>query len=181
MVGSRRLKSGKQEHARGFHQKVGTYWKLGTGRSYDGQDREHAWSAAFISYVMRMAGIGEDDFERSIRHSHYIHMALQNRVTGVPDAAFVGHRLDEYAPKVGDLVAYSRTDKPMTFTRAVNRQRYKSHSDVVVYTRQGEIGVIGGNVGHSVTLKRVSTDAAGRVDGINFDWFAVLENRLPQA
>jgi len=181
MTGHRKLKRGKLEHARGFSDKVGTYWTLGTGRSYDGTDRDQAWSATFISYVMRMAGVGDEDFERSIRHSEYIHMALQNRVQGVPDAAFVGHRLIEYAPKPGDLVAYSRTDTPMTFERAVGREKYKSHTDICVYTRQGEIGVIGGNVGHSVTLKRVSTDAAGRVNGSHYDWFAVLENRLPQA
>ena len=181
MVGSRRLKRGKQEHRRGFYQKVGTYWEIGTGRSLDGRDRDSPWSATFISYVMRMSGISDEDFERSIRHSQYIHMALQNRVNGTVDAAFVGRRLREYAPKPGDLVAYSRTDTPMTFNRAVKRERYKSHTDIVVYTRQGEIGVIGGNVGHSVTLKRVSTDSAGRVNDTKDDWFAVLENRLPAA
>ena len=181
MAEGHRFKRGKQEHRRGFYQKVGRYWDLGTGRSLDGRNRDSPWSATFISYVMRMAGVSDEDFERSIRHSQYIHMALQNRVNGVLGAAFVGRRLNEYVPKSGDLVAYSRTDTPMTFNRAVKRERYKSHTDIVVYTRQGEIGVIGGNVGDSVTLKRVSTDAAGRVDDTHNDWFAVLENRLPQA
>ena len=181
VVGDRIIKAGKQEHARGFYQKVGVYWRTGTGRGYDGRDRDQAWSATFISYVMRMAGISDEDFDRSIRHSEYIHMALQNRVSGARDAAFVGRRLIEYRPKPGDLVAYSRTSRPMTFDRAVDRERYKSHTDIVVYTRQGEIGVIGGNVEQSVSLKRVSTDRSGHVDGVHKDWFAVLENRLPQS
>lgn len=179
--GARTVKVGKKEHQAGYRKKVGVYWKVGTGQSYDGSNRDVAWSATFISYVMKMSGVSPLDFERSIRHSEYIYNAIQAAKRESPFAAFVGHPIKDYSPKIGDLVAYSRTDKPMTFQRAAKSERYKSHTDIVVYVRQGEIGVIGGNVGDSVALKRVKTDASGRVKDKHHDWFAVLENRLPQA
>ena len=52
---------------------------------------------------------------------------------------------------------------------------YKSHCDIVVAKRQGEIEVIGGNVAQSVSKKVVSTDGAGRVNA-GGKWFAIIKN-----
>ena len=178
VIGDDIIHEGGREDRAGYRQRVGLFWRYGTGKRYDGADRDQAWSAAFISYVMRSAGVADHLFPRSIRHSEYIHFAQQNELTADPDAAFVAHRLLSYVPKPGDLVAYTRGSN-LSYDRAARRTRYKSHTDIVVYVRAGEIGVIGGNVKHSVSLKRLIAGAGGRLRDQTKDWFAVIENRLP--
>src|ERR1700722_13154863 len=82
-----------RERDEGLWQRVGEYWWLGLDygaphaawpRIHDangvefprGRDGEFAWSAAFISYVMRMAGAGRR-FPYSPSHSDYINAARQ--------------------------------------------------------------------------------------------------------
>src|SRR5689334_1372459 len=48
---------GHRETDAGYYQKVGTYWRQGTGQHLDGRDTGTPWSATFISYVMRTAGV----------------------------------------------------------------------------------------------------------------------------
>ena len=81
------------ERAEGLWQRVGEYWWLGlpmaateqgfTGMHNQnglvfppGQDGNYAWSAAFVDYVMRMAGAGRR-FPYSATHAHYINAARQ--------------------------------------------------------------------------------------------------------
>lgn len=180
VVGSTIHHRGRHETERGFDRRIGLFWRYGTGLRYDGDDTDQAWSAAFISYVMRRAGVPDHLFPRSRRHSTYIHYAQQNTKAADPDALFVAHRLTEYRPKPGDLVAYTRAGRA-DYDRYVERARYKSHTDIVTYVRPGEIGVIGGNVKNSVSLKRVEIGAGGRVTDDRHKWFAVIENRLPLA
>ncbi len=91
----------KAERQPGFWQRVGLYWWLGMNESdpsagwtgehdaagdvFDaGDDGYYAWSAAFISFVMRLAGAGPS-FPYSESHSVYIDAAFeetQNRFTG---------------------------------------------------------------------------------------------------
>jgi hypothetical protein len=180
MFHGKEVRTGKKETHKGFADRVGEYWRYGTGNRLDGNDTDHPWSATFISYVMRKAGVSDRDFKRAAAHSRYIHRAIQNRINGVVGAAFVGWRLSEYRPKEGDLVCYSRAGAGMTYDKAKSRDAYKSHSDIVVYTRPGEIGVIGGNVDDSVTLKILKTTAGGYLADKKNEWFAILENRLPE-
>ncbi|MCB9958929.1 MAG: DUF2272 domain-containing protein [Rhodospirillaceae bacterium] len=178
MMDGRVVQRGWRETQTGFDARVGLFWRYGTGLSYDGDDTDQAWSAAFISYVMRTAGVPDQLFPRSRRHSTYIHFAQQNALANDPDAAFVAHRLEQYTPKVGDLLAYTRSGAA-DYDRYVNRDRYKSHTDIVTYAHHGEIGVIGGNVADSVTLKRLKRGSAGRLIDHSHAWFAAIENRLP--
>jgi hypothetical protein len=76
---------------------------------------------------------------------------------------------------VGDMVAYARQDD-IDFDHRT--PVYKSHCDLVVAVRPGEIDVIGGNVQDSVTLKRLKTDSQGLLVDGHYRWFAVLANRL---
>lgn len=122
---------------------------------------------------MREAGAG-DRFEYSASHSTYIADAVASRKNGDNDAAFVAYRLDEYSPQVGDLVGFSR-QPGVTFD---SPPPYKSHTDVVVAVREGEIDVIGGNTSDSVTLRTFQTDAQGRLIDSSRDWFVVLSNQL---
>ena len=74
-----------------------------------GADGEFAWSAAFIDYVMRMAGAGAA-FPYSPSHSDYINAARTER--GIAVQALP---LDRYAPEPGDLVCMWRARHPVTY------------------------------------------------------------------
>jgi hypothetical protein len=173
------LRGGKHEADAGFYQRVGEYWRYGTGQNLDGRDTDVPWSATFISYVMRKAGVNNKDFPRATAHSKYIHAAIRNRLANGPGAAFVGRRVTEYRPKEGDLVCASRAGSNMTYDKAAKQDAYKSHSDIVVYARPFEIGVIGGNVDDAVTLTIYNLGAGGFLTDKSRQWIAILENRLP--
>jgi hypothetical protein len=178
--------SGHVQTDPGYYQRVGEYWKYGSDtQGLDGKDKNY-WSATFISYVMRKAGVSDHDFHRSARHSKYIHVAMQNRVRDVAGAKFVGRRLTEYRPKEGDLICNSRSGANITFDAAINNDDYDGHCDIVIYVRPGEIGVIGGNVsgtsaGHrTVGLRTRKLSSGGYLLKRSADpFFAILENRLP--
>ena len=78
------------------------------GRSLDGKDRGVPWSSAFISFVMSTAGnpFGVP-FRNASAHNKYIREYIANRKEGRLNEAFVGYRIDEVSPKVGDLVVTS--------------------------------------------------------------------------
>jgi hypothetical protein len=75
------------------------------------------WSAAFISFVMGQAGATKEQFRFSAGHVSYIFQALQNRVDGKDDASIVYFDRNEIAPRVGDLVGFSRDANVKTLAR----------------------------------------------------------------
>ena len=162
-----------KENQSGAIERVNEYWQNVGRDDLDGTDRNWPWSAAFVSWVMKEAG-ASDRFEYSASHSTYIADAVASRKNGDSDAAFVAYRLDEYSPQVGDLVGFSR-QPGVTFD---SQPPYKSHTDIVVDVRDGEIDVIGGNTSDSVTLRTFQTDAQGRLIDQSRDWFVVLSNQL---
>lgn len=165
---------GKKETDDPQWRRVGTYWRNGVHLPWTGKDTDEAWSAAFISWVMREAGLAHR-FVYSEWHAHYINKSIEARRDGDTEFAFWGYRLDERAPQVGDMVCYVRQDDVNFDERP---ETYKSHADIVVAVRPGEIDVIGGNVQDSVTLKTLATDETGKVTDTNQKWFCVMENRL---
>ncbi len=165
------VRKGGQEAEEGFYKRVGTYWKEGCNIDLTGKDTHEPWSAAFISYVMRKAGLGER-FSYSDWHATYIRNSIRYRKANDPNFAFWGYRLEERAPQVGDLVGYARQDGiDFDYQPVV----YKSHTDSVVAVRPGEIDVIGGNVSDSVTLKTLKTDKEGKLIDRHYRWFVVME------
>lgn len=164
----------KEAEDGGYWQRVGTYWKDGVYMNLTGKNTEEPWSAAFISWVMREAGMGSR-FRYSDWHAHYINRAIEARRTRDLDYGFWGYRLDERAPQVGDLVCYARAEG-LDFDHRPDT--YPSHSDLVVAVRPHEIDVIGGNVQDSVTMKTLSTDDRGLLTDTHQKWFCVLANRL---
>jgi len=173
----------------GLWQRVGDYWFTGQDvgtrtqdwtskydgdREYPAGDDAHAWSAAFISYVMRVAGAGPR-FPYAPVHSAYINASVQGGY------ALEGHRLNEYAPLPGDLVCMGRGRAAiMTFDR-LPAGTFPSHCDMVVARSPGQDIVIGGNVDGSVTLKHVPVTDDGKLanpDGTVLDtrwpWFVVI-------
>lgn len=157
----------------GLWQRVGDYWFTGQdvgtrtqdwtskygggGGEFPAGDDAHAWSAAWVSYVMRVAGAGPR-FPYAPVHSAYINASVQGG-----GYAIEGHRLDEYAPLPGDLICMGRgRSASLTFDR-LPAGTFPAHCDMVVATSRGMDTVIGGNVDGSVTMKHVPTTDDGRL------------------
>ena len=139
-------------------QRLRNYWEVGSGiKEDDNYYINQAWSSAFISYLMRMAGAG-DDFKYSQSHSQYIAQAVKNRKEN-NSKKFKAYRPNEVKVQVGDLVCYPRQSGVGYDSKA----GYKSHCDLIISV-QGNIAVgIGGNVSDSVTKNNYSLKD-GKID-----------------
>ncbi len=187
------LTEDKAERRQGLWQRVGEYWYLGqdanrpearwTGlHNGDGsvfpadEDADYAWSAAFVSYVMRSAGAAAR-FPYSPAHHTYIDLAR----TGGAAWAVAAQAPESYAPGLGDLICMSRTARPLRYAD-LPAGVYPAHCDIVVGGAPGLLDVLGGNVDDAVTMKHVPTTASGLLaqpDGSVVDsrypWFTVLK------
>jgi hypothetical protein len=188
------LPEDKPERLEGLWQRVGEYWWLGlpadapeaawTGK-HDGngqvfaaaEDDNFAWSAAFISYVMRIAGAG-GRFPYAAGHFVYIDAAYETAL-GQANWAIQAEPPEAYAPQIGDLICLSRGGRNLRF--ADLPARFPGHCDIVVATGPGTLDVIGGNVDDAVTLKHIPVtpegrlaDAGGTVLDTRYPWFVVL-------
>jgi len=93
-----------------------------------------------------------------------------------PGAAFIPRHVNDYAPRVGDLICASRAGGGTTLE---NLDRGPGHCDIVVEVRPGEVQAIGGNVRDSVTRSVFPLDANGFLSPIaGRPFFTVIENRL---
>jgi hypothetical protein len=116
------------------------------------------WSAAFISWVMCEAGLGDNgQFQRAIAHWSYIDQAIRARDGNATKAGFVAHDIGEQAIMPGDMLCSSR--RP-TYRSIADRRRQlgvgaRTHCDIVVKVDEAgkRIYAIGGNVRRSVSLK----------------------------
>jgi hypothetical protein len=182
----------KPERAEGLWQRVGDYWWLGldpsdfevawTGK-HDGDGRifppemdgDYAWSAAFVSYVMRMAGAGTG-FPYSSNHHTYIHAALRRD----PGLVIAAERPEVYAPQPGDLICTGREDAAgLTFDTAPKVPAFKAHCDIVVSTGGPDgLEAIGGNVSDTVALRHFPVAADGKLAEAG-RFIAVLRLLLP--
>src|SRR4051812_1084730 len=118
------LIAAKPERQPGLWQRVGEYWWLGldadapesgwTGK-HDGegqrfpaeQDGDYAWSAAFISYVMRIAGAARR-FPYAADHAEYINAARRVALGAGESWLVTSERPEAYAPREGDLICFGR-------------------------------------------------------------------------
>jgi hypothetical protein len=142
------------------------YWKTGPRLSFTSAQlgsrafqESHPWSAAFVSWVMRKAGAGSA-FKYAASHSSYISAAKANRIADNTNP-FKAYRLSEVAPRVGDVVCRSRSGSKATYDTI--RPGMKTHCDIVVAVKPGELTVVGGNVANSVKNRIIRTDSLGRV------------------
>ncbi len=116
------------------------------------------WSAAFISWVMCEAGLGDmGQFQRDISHRVYIDQAIRARDGGAPQAAFVAHDAGEAVIEPGDLLCNARGSagyRTLADRRRDTGEYAPLHCDVVVRVDEaaGLFHMIGGNVMNSVTL-----------------------------
>ena len=172
----------------GMWQRVGDYWWIGQnnyaqssgwtgkygsdGRQYNGEPP--AWSAAFISYLMRTSGAG-DRFPYSPLHATYINAAAGG------NSILSAQPPETYAVQRGDLICYGRRGAQKLRFSDLPTTSFFGHCDMVVGTVGGELTVVGGNVSAGVTMKHVPVTAQGMLatpDGLVLDprypWFVVL-------
>lgn len=192
----------KPEREPGLWQRVGEYWWLGmnagsneagwTGKT-DGQgvvfpaqdDGDYAWSAAFVSYVMRIAGAGPH-FPYSESHSTYINLGKQQKLGQVSGWLMTAEAPNAYAPLPGDLICTGRGNGASLTYDELPAGNFPAHCDIVVATATGMISVIGGNVDDAVTLKHVPVTPQGMLatpDGhvldTRYSWLTVLRIGYP--
>lgn len=140
------------------------------------------WSAAFISYVMRNAGIDRAEFPPAIGHRTYVDAMIANSDRWGTEATFVAHEVADYAPVAGDLICADRAGRGAITTLAERRRETGAsrpmHCDVVVRVAPGEVLAVGGNVADAVTGVRYRTDASGHLVRNARRWFGVFENRI---
>ncbi|MBV8938042.1 MAG: DUF2272 domain-containing protein [Alphaproteobacteria bacterium] len=185
-----------EEREEGLWQRVGEYWWLGLDPSWRQQgwtgihdengvvfpaseDGNYAWSAAFMSYVMRIAGAGSR-FPYSETHSDYINAARRHSLGLEPGIALSAERVEVYAPQRGDLICYWRGRQPVSYDE-LPTGRFPAHCDIVVAIQSGYLDVIGGNVDNAVALRHIPVTADGHLagpDGVVIDpdhhYFVVL-------
>ena len=122
------------------------YWKTGAGIIKDDNYYiNNAWSAAFISYLMKLAG-AENDFKYSSSHSVYIRDAIKNRKEN-NSKKFKAYKPNEVSIQVGDLVCYPRQSGINYDTTSP----YMSHCDLITQIDGNNAVGIGGNVSNSVS------------------------------
>jgi hypothetical protein len=184
----------KPEREDGLWQRIGEYWWIGqdpyerevswTGKHDEngvvfnaGNDSNYAWSAAFISYVMRIAGAGPD-FPYSPNHATYINAAVLGT-----SKVLRAYAPQSYAPQPGDLICLGRGKSAvLTFADLPTPTLFPAHCDIVVSAARAELTVIGGNVDDAVTLKHVPVDTTGLLTGpdgkiidARYGWMVVLK------
>jgi len=110
--------------------------------------KDTAWSAAFVSYVIKEAGV---NFPYQGNHANY---SQEVRVNGKSRAIpWAAKNPESSKIAVGDVVVFNRAGNNLTYTTPV--WKGSSHGDIVteVNREQGYIKVIGGNVGDTVKAK----------------------------
>src|SRR5262249_42962046 len=139
------------------------------------------WSAAFISYVVRQAGVGPDAFHFSNAHRAYIYDAFATSVAEV-----AGERSDRIyracplatRPRIGDMICAQREPALADMSDETVRERVRgelagspdarsirrSHCEVVAYVDAGarKVYSIGGNVNQAVTTRKLNLRRDGR-------------------
>ncbi len=184
----------KPERLPGLWQRVGEYWWIGqdpderevgwTGKHGDAghvfaftEDGTYAWSAAFISYVMRIAGAGAG-FPYAPNHATYINAAAAGTAARLRarDPAL-------YAPFPGDLICAGRgASRVVAFHNLPTRDLFPAHCGLVVASLPNQISIIGGNVDDAVTLTHVPVGPTGLLTSQNgtlydtrYSWCVVLQ------
>ena len=165
----------KPERVPGLWERVGEYWWIGlnpdaaevawTGK-HDANghvfaasvDGDYAWSAAFISYVMRIAGAG-DRFPYSANHATYVNAAVAGKTP-----ILRAYPPDAYRPRAGDLVCSAREwARNLRFSDLPTSYFWPGHCDIVVAIERGRLSVVGGNVRDEVHMNHIPLDDDGHV------------------
>jgi hypothetical protein len=179
------------ERQEGFWQRVGEYWwegqNAGQGSArytglYDedgdvippGKKGDYAWSAAFVSYVMRMAGAGSG-FPYAPAHSTYLDAAVRSEtpLLTAEDPA-------TYAPRLGDIVCFARSwAVNLRFKDLPTKGFFPAHCGIVTGGGPAEIDMVGGNVDNAVVMTQIAGLPGGLLSTAIFQWLVVLRVNYP--
>jgi hypothetical protein len=122
-----------------------------------------AWSAAFMSFVVRQAALAKS-FRFSQRHTTYLSDSKTAKINNDATRAYWAVRLGERRLQIGDLVGAFRTGGTCGSAQKTYDSLpgdFCSHCDVVVSIRNDTAFVVGGNVGDTVKLNKVPLTPAG--------------------
>lgn len=140
-----------------------------TGQAGIGARWNSPWSAAFISWVMCEAGVGQADvFQRAVAHHRYIDQAIRARDGNARQSAFVAYDAGEAAIIPGDMLCSGR--RPAYLSLAERRRQMgqgaTTHCDIVVSVdvEQRRFLAIGGNVRSAVSLKIIPGEWDARTE-----------------
>ncbi len=175
------------ERQQGLWQRVGEYWWEGmnaghpesrwTGK-HDAKGNvfpiavngQYAWSAAFISYIMRLSGAGPA-FPYAADHSTYINYAARPKAGHL----LIAENPATYAPRLGDLACFPRGGAhSLNFADLPTSYNFPAHCGIVVAASASDIDIIGGNVDDAVVLEHIQTNAQGLITDTSENWFVVL-------
>jgi hypothetical protein len=149
------------------------YWRIGANvNGTDSYYINNAWSASFISWLMRTAGAGTD-FKYSSLHSIYIRDAIKNRKLNNSNP-FKGYKPNEVDLNIGDLVCRPR-QAGVNYDTDTN---YMSHCDLITEVTNDTAVAIGGNVSNSVskTIIPLKNNKIDLSNPKNSGWFVVIKN-----
>jgi hypothetical protein len=127
------------------------------------------WSAAFISWLMKAAGVSRADFQFSASHWRYIDYAMQTDRELGERALYQPLDADAVVPQPGDLICGDRSkeDKPrllrISDRAAEAGEKRKLHCDLVVGRTKDAVLAIGGNLSSSVALCHYPAHPDGRL------------------
>ena len=140
-----------------------------------------AWSAVFISWVMRKAGLQNDQFLTGATHAEYVTDARDHLLK---HPAFVLERTPA-VPRPGDLICTARgAERFMSDPAEIRSGMTPMHCDLVVDVDpvRHEAKAIGGNVQQSASMSLIELNDANQIDPYTnsvMQWLVVLRNQLP--
>lgn len=153
-----------------MYDNIKKYWNEGTETFWSKTKMiNEAWSAAFISYVMKKSGAGKD-FKYSNSHSVYIQDAINNRKNKNKNP-FKGYKPNEVFIEKGDLMCYARQGGVDYDTTGA----YASHCDLVIDVKDNKAIGIGGNVSNSVSKTIVDLDSENKIKDKKY--FVIIKNQ----
>ncbi len=140
-----------------------------------------AWSAVFISWVMRKAGLDDRQFLTGDSHSMYV---VDARDGILPAPAF---RIEPVPamPRPGDVICAARgRDKYLVSPDEIGFGTTPMHCDIVVEVDPAArlVKAIGGNVQQSVSMELIELGDSGMIDGVtnsHMPWLLIMRNTLP--
>nr|WP_211961233.1 DUF2272 domain-containing protein [Cupriavidus plantarum] len=158
------------------------YWHI-VGQSPDCRQITQgswAWSAVFISWVMRKAGLDERQFLTGQSHSMYV---VDARDGILPAPAFHIEPVPAL-PRPGDIICAARgRDKYLENPAEIGFGTTPMHCDIVVEVDPAgrEVRAIGGNVQQSVSMDVVELGDSGKLDAFtnsHMPWLLIMRNDL---
>lgn len=135
-----------------------------------------SWSAAFISYVVKQAGVKPEAFAFANAHRAYIYQAFAASIAEAnkqpTETVYRACPLGTTRPRVGDMVCTQRESKLATTSDAEVRERIRAelanggdtrsirrtHCEVVasIDAKARKMYTIGGNVNQAVTARKLN-------------------------